>query len=179
MRALFHNTERQYCHYIDLAGPAMWQSWLSISHCGTPRGYAPLPARSRLITKFPFNKPSAESALEAARTQAPLLAFNSADVRSARDSGVDQVASWRKPQEVSEVNAAVGVAHDGGRETDEIGRAHDQPFAVDARAIDPPAIGVGDVRACVMVAVGPLEGKVVGEDVSSFGEIEVLIAVSP
>src|SRR5262249_45617405 len=106
-------------------------------------------------------------------------AFNSADVRSARDSGVDQIASWRKPQEVSEVNAAVGVAHDGGRETDEIGRAHDQAFSVDAHTVFPPAVGAGDVRAGGMVAVGPLEGKVVGKDVSAFGEIDVLIAVSP
>ena len=86
------------------------------------------------------------------------LAFNSPDIRPAWGPGVDEVASRREPQEVAEVDGSVGVARDVGRQADEIRRAHDQPFGVDAHAVFPPAVGAGDVCAGGMVAVGPLEG---------------------
>src|SRR5262245_21320279 len=107
------------------------------------------------------------------------LAFNSSDIRPAWTTGINQVASWREPQEVTDVNAAVGVARNGRIEADEIGRAHDQPFGVDAHAVFPPAVGAGDVRAGGMVAVGPLEGEVVGEDVGTVVEFDVFFAVVP
>ena len=47
-----------------------------------------------------------------------------------------------QPEEISEVDAAVGVADDGWREADEISRAHDQPFGVDAHAVFPPAVRI-------------------------------------
>src|SRR6185312_8858179 len=94
---------------------------------------------------------------------ASLLAFNSSDIRSAWGAGVDQIASGRKPQEVSEVDTAIRVARNIGSETDEISRAYEQPFGVDAHAVFPPAVGARDISACGMVAVGPLERKVVGE----------------
>jgi len=53
-----------------------------------------------------------------------LLAFNSPDIGPAGGSGIDEVASWREPQEIAEVDCAVGVPRDGGGEADEIGRAH-------------------------------------------------------
>ena len=108
-----------------------------------------------------------------------LLAFNGADIGPARDSGVDQVASGRQSQEIAEIDTAVGVARNGGRKADEIGRAHDQPFAIDANAIHPPAIGVGDIGAAVFVALSALEREVVCEDVGTFIELEVGLAVSP
>src|SRR6266542_5446093 len=106
-----------------------------------------------------------------------LLAFYGPNIRPAWGSGVDEVASGRESQEIAEVDTAVGVARDVGREADEIGRAHDQPFGVDAHAVFPPAVGAGDVCAGGMVAVGPLEREVVGEDVGAGVEFDVFLAV--
>src|SRR5262245_28216895 len=106
-----------------------------------------------------------------------LLAFNSPNIRPARRASVDQVASGRKSQKVPEVDAAIRVARDGWREADEIGRAHDQPSGVDAHAVFPPAVGASDVCAGGMVAVGPLEREVVGENVSAGVEFDVFLAV--
>src|SRR5262249_34771686 len=108
-----------------------------------------------------------------------LLAFNGSYIRPGWSSCVDQVASWRKSQKVPEVDTSVRVTGDGWREADEIGRAHDQPFGVDAHAVFPPAVGASDVCAGGMVAVGPLEGEVVGENVRAGVEFDVFFTVAP
>src|SRR5262245_59538840 len=107
-------------------------------------GFASL--HHRLISAAPpgqyITSQSSPAESGSARTQVSLLAFNGSDVRPAWDPGVDQVASRRKPREVSEIDTPVGVARDGRRQADEICRAHHQPLAVDAYPVLPPAVGV-------------------------------------
>src|SRR5262245_60085466 len=110
---------------------------------------------------------------------AMLLTFDCSDVCAVRSTGIDQVASGSQPEEIPQIDAAVGVTRYERRKTDKVGSAYHQSLPVDTYTIHPPAIRIRHIGTAELVALSSGKRQVVGKDVRPFVELEVRLTVVP